>query len=242
MRRTLHPAGLAIVVAVLLASCASSSTSEVPISAATTTGVTQTSVAPTTKAHRFTAEERADIWFSLSVNGVLVGEDSVPITTERSFNAETIEFEAAYPLVVAMVSKDYIENQSGLEYIGQPNQQIGDGGLIAQFTDDTTGRRVLVTSTAWRGLVIQTAPLNTDCEKSADPLADCLFEEIPEPGGWESDSFDATGWMTATEYTESEIGVKDGYNDVDWDPTARLIWGDNLKTQNAILWRAPIVE
>ncbi|NDD98488.1 MAG: PEBP family protein, partial [Actinobacteria bacterium] len=37
----------------------------------------------------------------------MVGEDSIPITTERSFNAETISFDAAYPLNVAIISKDY---------------------------------------------------------------------------------------------------------------------------------------
>ena len=36
------------------------------------------------------------------VNGELVGEDSVTITTERSFNAETITFDATYPLTIAI--------------------------------------------------------------------------------------------------------------------------------------------
>ena len=46
----------------------------------------------------FVAEVWADNWFALYVNGELVGEDSTPITTERSFNAETITFTATYPL------------------------------------------------------------------------------------------------------------------------------------------------
>ena len=37
----------------------------------------------------FTVEVWADNWAAVYANGELVGEDSVPITTERSFNAET---------------------------------------------------------------------------------------------------------------------------------------------------------
>ena len=48
-------------------------------------------------ASEFVAEVWADNWFALYVNGELVGEDSTPITTERSFNAETITFTATYP-------------------------------------------------------------------------------------------------------------------------------------------------
>ena len=70
----------------------------------------------------FKAEVWADNWFSLYINGKLVGEDSVPITTVRSFNAETISFTATYPLTIAMISKDYEEATNGLEYIGTDRQ------------------------------------------------------------------------------------------------------------------------
>ena len=87
----------------------------------------------------FTAEVWADNWFALYVNGELVGEDSVPITTERSFNAEVIEFSATYPLTIGIEAKDFKETDSGLEYIGTDRQQMGDGGIIAQITDTVTG-------------------------------------------------------------------------------------------------------
>ena len=83
----------------------------------------------------FVAEVWADNWFALYVNGELVGEDSTPITTERSFNAETITFTATYPLTIAIEAKDFKETDSGIEYIGERNQQMGDGGLIAQIKD-----------------------------------------------------------------------------------------------------------
>ena len=46
---------------------------------------------------------------------------------------------------------------------------MGDGGLIAQITDDTTREIVAVTSSEWSALVVHRAPLNTDCEKDANP-------------------------------------------------------------------------
>jgi len=188
----------------------------------------------------FKAEVWADNWFSLYVNGQLVGEDSVPVTTERSFNSETITFEATYPLMIAMVTKDFKETDSGLEYIGKGNQQMGDGGFVAQFTDLSTGVVVATTNRNWQSLVIQTAPLNVECEKSSDPETDCLFENLDEPKGWEEPNFDDSSWVDASTYTQKEVGTKDGYDTINWDTSAELIWGSNLNTHNTILWRVLI--
>ena len=188
----------------------------------------------------FTAEVWADNWFSLYVNGELVGEDSVSITTERSFNADTFTFEAAYPLTIAMVTKDFKETDSGLEYIGESNQQMGDGGFIAQFTDTATGEVVAVSGADWRGLVVHRAPLNTDCAGSADPDTDCQFEVIAEPDGWTAADFDDSTWQTASVYTPEEVGAKDGYDTISWDSSAALIWGSDLKVDNTVLWRTVI--
>jgi hypothetical protein len=73
----------------------------------------------------FKIEVWGDNWVSVSANGEVVGEDSVPITTERSFNAETFSFQAAYPFTVAIEAKDFKETDSGIEYIGEANQQMG---------------------------------------------------------------------------------------------------------------------
>ena len=229
-----------------VAACSSSSEKSTTsttstISAPSVTEAEPTStVAASSQISTFTAEVWADNWFSLYVNGELVGEDSVPITTERSFNAETIAFEATYPLTIAIMTKDFKETDSGLEYIGEPNQQMGDGGFIAQFTDTSTGEIVAVTNGEWRGLVIQTAPLNVECEKSADPDTDCQFETLDEPANWTSSNFDDSSWINATSYLADEVGVKDGYNEITWDSTAEIIWGPNLNTNNTILWRLTI--
>ena len=188
----------------------------------------------------FVAEVWVDNWFSLYVNGTKVGEDSVPITTERSFNSETVRFTATYPLTIAMVTKDFKEDDSGLEYIGTDRQQVGDGGFIAQITDTTTGKVVAHTDGDWKGLVIHRAPLDPMCEQSASPKSDCRSSITAEPADWTSPGFEDAGWVNATTYSEGDVGVKDGYNDVRWDPSARLIWTSSLTQDNTILWRVTV--
>ena len=190
----------------------------------------------------FTAQVWADNWFELYANGKKVGEDSTPITTVRSFNAETITFTASYPLTIALVSKDYVEGDSGLEYIGTSRQQMGDGGFIAQFTDTATGEFVATTSSAWKGLVVFRAPLNVDCVKSTEPDTMCAREILPEPAGWTSPTSDDSSWVAAREYTAAEVGPKEGYDTVTWTPNAKLIWSGDLKVDNTILWRTTVVR
>ena len=255
MRRHLFMPALALVALVGCADDSSSTTTEsaapatvaatdVPPTEVPATEVPTTDVASTDatsgEAVTFTAEVWADNWFSLYVNGELVGEDSVPITTERSFNAETITFTATYPLTIAMVTKDFKETDSGLEYIGTDRQQMGDGGVIAQITDTNTGEIVATTTADWRALVIHRAPLNQECASSADPNTDCQFESLAEPAGWADPAFDDSAWATAVVYTAEEVGAKDGYDEIDWSADASLIWSDDLKVDNTILWRTVV--
>ncbi len=165
------------------------------------------------------------------------GEDSVPITTERSFNAETFTFEATYPFTIAIEAKDFKETDSGIEYIGQPNQQMGDGGLIAQVTDTSTGEVVATTGSDWTVLVVQRAPLNTDCADDPDPDATCEHESIATPSDWAEADFDDSGWAAATEWTAEEVSPKDGYDEIDWAGSAQLIWGPDLEVDNTVLVR-----
>ncbi|MCP3990136.1 MAG: hypothetical protein GY724_13755 [Actinomycetia bacterium] len=164
----------------------------------------------------------------------------MPITTERSFNAETVTFEATYPLTLGIEAKDFKETDSGIEYIGQSKQQMGDGGLIAQITDTTTGETIAVTSADWAALVIHRAPLNTDCEKDADPDATCETEIADAPSDWSSSSFDDSSWTEATVWGEGDVGPKDGYDQITWEPAAELIWGSDLEVDNTILFRLTV--
>jgi hypothetical protein len=183
----------------------------------------------------FVAEVWADNWFAMHVGEELVAEDSVPITTERSFNAETFSFKATYPLHLNVIARDFKQDDSGLEYIGQPNQQMGDGGLILQVRDESSGKLVAVTDATWKCLPIHRAPLNKECEKSSTPDTDCTSEIGEEPEGWKSVGFDTSAWPQAVVHSEQSVRPKDGYDEITWDPTASLIWGEDLEIDNTLL-------
>jgi hypothetical protein len=191
-------------------------------------------------ASRFKVEVWADNWFALWVGETKVAEDSVPITTERSFNAETATFTADLPFTLNFIIKDFTQNETGLEYIGLPNQQMGDGGFIMQVTDLSTGRVISVSSRAMKCLVINKAPLNPACEKDANPSATCLSRIDPEPAEWKSATFDASSWESATVFTAAQVGPKEGYATIRWDSTAQLVWTADLKTDNTLLCKLAV--
>jgi len=154
------------------------------------------------KSIAFQAEVWADNWFALYVNGKKVGEDSVPITTEKSFNSEKIKFTASYPLTIAVIAKDFTENSSGLEYIGKPNQQIGDAGIILQIREVVSDRVIAQTGHDWRVLTVNKAPLNPECVTSNDPINDCKSSIVKMPSTWASPSYKDTSWKLATEFSK----------------------------------------
>lgn len=193
------------------------------------------------KIYTFKAEVWADNWFALYVNGKKVGEDSTPFATEKSFNSEVITFKATFPLTVGIIARDYVENASGLEYIGRPNQQIGDGGIIAQIREVSSGAIVGATNKTWKVLVLNKAPLNPECVKSSNPLLDCKFNNMKAPASWYSSSFKDSSWLNATEFTPSAVGVKDGYLNFTWSPISSLVWSADLKLDNTILLRGKIL-
>lgn len=193
-------------------------------------------------AETFSADVWADNWFEMRINGTQVAEDSVPITTERSFNAESFQFEADGPMVISLVAKDFKENDTGLEYIGTGRQQMGDGGIIVQIKD-AVGETVAVSSSEWQCLVIHSAPLDKSCESAANPVAGegaCAFDIMQEPDGWDLPDFDASNWPQADVYSEREVGPKDGYDRIDWLDDASLIWGPDLEQSNTILCRLAV--
>lgn len=193
-------------------------------------------------AGRFHADVWADNWFSLSIGEKFIKEDSVSITTERSFNKESFNFDAEYPLVINFMIKDYKANDTGLEYIGTDRQQMGDGAFISQIRDTVTGKLISVSSPAWKCLVIHRAPLDTSCEKSTTPQTACTSQITPEPSGWMAAGFDTSSWPSAVEYTASAVGVKEGYNEVTWDSTAKLIWSASLKQDNTLLCKTIVSQ
>lgn len=193
-------------------------------------------------AESFSADVWADNWFEMRVDGEQVAEDSVPITTERSFNAESFTFEAERPFVIGLIAKDFKENDTDLEYIGTGRQQMGDGGVIVQIRDGA-GETVAVSNAGWQCLVIHTAPLDKSCESAANPVAGegaCAFEAMDEPVGWDGAGFDGSDWPNASEFSEREVSPKDGYDRIDWVDEARLIWGPDLEQSNTVLCRLTV--
>ena len=104
----------------------------------------------TTGSVSINADIWADNWFALYVGEQLIKEDSVSITTERSFNAERVIFSEDYPIQLNLIIKDFKQNDSGLEYIGARNQQMGDGGFIMQLTDTDTNKVVAVSDKSFK--------------------------------------------------------------------------------------------
>jgi hypothetical protein len=141
-----------------------------------------------------------------------------------------------------MVTKDFKQNDTGLEYIGTDRQQRGDGGFVAQFTDNSTGKVVAFTNSSWRGLVVHQAPLNVSCEKSKTPDTECTSRISAEPAGWSQTSFNDASWSSASTYSKEQVGVKDGYNDISWSSNAQIIWTSDLEIDNTILWRYVVTE
>ena len=189
------------------------------------------------------AEVWADNWFAFYLGERLIIEDSTPITTERSFSAEAFTFNGDYPLQLNFVAKDFKQDDTGLEYIGRGNQQMGDGGLIAQFTDLATGDVIAVTNDAWQCLVIHDAPLDRACADEAEPvpgIGPCRFEAQPEPDGWRLSGFDDSQWPSAVEHSEAQVRPRGGYDAIEWRAGARLIWTADLQTHNTALCRLTV--
>lgn len=202
-----------------------------------------TSQADTTGSVNFQLDGWADNWFAAYLGEKQLVEDSVSITTERSFNAETVTFKADYPLHLNFIFKDYKENDTGLEYIGANNQQMGDGGFIMQLTDQNRGKVVAVSNADWACLVINQAPLDKACEQLANPVAGaapCTFTDLGEPAGWKTTHFDDSSWRATTVYSANDVGPKGGYDEINWDANAKLIWGPDLETDNTILCRVTV--
>ena len=173
----------------------------------------------------------------------LLLEDSVSITTEKSFNSESKTFSAKYPLELSFIMKDFKENDTWLEYIWTKKQQMWDGWFIMQITDESSWKVVWFSDSSMKCLVIHTAPLDKSCENDENPIAgkwNCLYTSIPEPYGWKNSNYNISSWDNAIEYSESQVSPKDWYDKINWDSSAKLVWWTDLETDNTILCKITI--
>lgn len=210
-------------------------------------------VSATPGASAFRLEAWADNWFAAYAGNVPIGEDRVPITQTKSFNAETFTFAATYPFDLNLVVKDYVQldylnGDTGLEYINHVGgaQQMGDGGFILQLTDTDSNKLAAVSGTAMKCLVVHKAPANRNCASQPNPTTAASSCGLPtilaEPANWKNTGFDTTGWITPTTYSTAQVGVKEGYFDIAWQPSARLIWGSDLQTDNTLLCKLTVAR
>lgn len=184
-----------------------------------------------------------DNWFRLYVNGAPLLEDSVAYKTERSFNAERFRFNADLPMTLAFEFRDFMENETGLEYIGTRRQQMGDGGAIAQFKDADSGKLLAVTDRDWRCLTVQAAPANASCADERKPdvtKTNCAPVRATVASDWMAPGFDDSAWPKASLHSARDVGPKGGYDRIDWDQSAKLIWGPDLKKDNILFCRLTV--
>lgn len=186
------------------------------------------------------AKVYADNWFEFYVDGEVVMTDSVPITTEMSFNTEVFSFETELPAQLAFHVMDYKEDDSGYEYItsSTKRQQLGGGGFMAEFTN-ASGEVLAATNSDWLCQVIHQAPLDEGC---ASDTQSCTANILPLPAGWSSASFDDSDWPAAVVHSDRAVGPKREHGRLSWDSESQFIWGEDLKIDNTILCRLTLSE
>ena len=169
----------------------------------------------------------ADNSFELYVNGKKVASDPILFTP---FNAVNVSFRASYPMTFAFKASDYADPLTGLEY---NNTKVGDGGLIARFSNG------VVTGSGWKAKTISHGP--TDLPTClADPKT-CKVINTPTPTNWTTTST-ASKWPAAKLYTVAQVQPHlTGFSTMNWGK-ATFIWGDNLVTDNTILLRKTVTR
>lgn len=62
------------------------------------------------------------------------------------------------------------------------------------------------------------------------------------PADWTAPGFDDSAWTPATVHSYEDVSPKDGYNRINWDRSAELIWSSDLLQDNTLLCRMVIGE
>ena len=184
------------------------------------------------------AQVWADNWFEFYVDGEVVMTDPVPVTTERSFNAEVFSFQTELPAQFAVHIMDFKEDDSGYEYIGSRRQQMGDGGFLAEFRN-SEGDLVAVTDSDWTCKVIHQAPLDTSCARDTQT---CQANILPMPSGWASADFDDSDWPAAVVHSARDVRPHGGYSNYSWLAETKIIWGEDLEVDNTLLCRFTLAQ
>jgi hypothetical protein len=204
----------------------------------------------------------ADNYYEMYVNGKLVAVDNTPYTP---FNSSTVKFKVKRPYTLAFLVVDWEERLGlGMEEFPMPRSPatkdwyLGDGGLIAKFSDGT------VTDSSWKAQTFYIGPLkdpkdlvergqvrdlptyggrthpfarNPGCEDK------CYAVHYPIPANWQSPRFNDSNWPRAWEFTDQEIGVTNlpAYTRYpELFAGARWIWTQNLVLDNVVIARKTV--
>mmetsp|Transcript_50262 Transcript_50262/g.114186 ORF Transcript_50262/g.114186 Transcript_50262/m.114186 type:complete len:756 (-) Transcript_50262:424-2691(-) len=153
-----------------------------------------------------------DNYFEFWFNGELVAKDPMTFTPHNAVQV-SFEWDGVSDKEFAIMCMDYAST-SGYEYTETTSAQIGDGVLMAEFSDGT------VTGSAWSTFVVTHGPTDESetAGCSATNLDACVVTTATEPTGWTGAGFEVDGaWATATEYTADEAGWG---RTPSWDTTA----------------------
>jgi hypothetical protein len=115
-----------------------------------------------------------------------------------------------------------------------------------QVTDTGSNRVVAVSDNKLRCLVTHHAPANPTNAKclASNPTTasdSCgLPTKVAEPSDWTQMGFNTSNWITPTYYTAQQVGVKPDYFTISWNPSAKLIWGPDLKLDNWLICKLTV--
>ena len=192
----------------------------------------------------------SDNFFEIYINGVLVGVDAIPFTP---FNSAVVKFKVSRPYTVAVKLVDW-EERVGLGSEIQSTTSLyhpGDGGFIAQFSDET------VTDASWKVQTYYIAPIEnlssvvelangtrSTATSTVTPACNgnCYGIHYPMPTNWNVAFYSDSSWPSATIYTPTAVT-----NDVSYTrfattawPNASFIWSSNLILDNLVLARKTV--
>ncbi|MFO0909463.1 MAG: hypothetical protein U0794_14105 [Isosphaeraceae bacterium] len=230
-RRSFTRTGALVVVGALVCFTAALMAQDTrPRSAATTRSKTQAKRGPGNRpggirkpgmSDTIQANIYADNGFVLYINGKLAAVDAIEFLPH---NVVSVDVLPSYPMTLAVMAKDNADPKTGMEYA---NTNIGDGGFILKLGDGT------VTNARWKAKAFSRGPVGRD---ATNPHV----EEIPIPNNWYAVDFDDSGWASAREYTEEQVGPKAPFYEHDFRG-AKFIWSGDIELDNTVIFRHRVV-
>ncbi len=132
--------------------------------------------------------------------GKLIASDPLDFTPHNGVSV-SFEWDGVSDRVYAIMCQDYA-TASGYEYTQTSSPQLGDGGLIASFSDGTQ------TSSAWRAYVVTYGPTAASIQAgcSSTNLSPCAVADYGTPANWTAYAFNDGAWPASTTYTQAQAG------------------------------------